>query len=180
MLGIGLKRRAAWAGGLLLAAALVPATVDAGQAVEHDFFATYSGQYQEVATHECGAGEQANLVLGEGVGRFIGHYDLRIEACAAPTSPLTGTVVGTADYVAANGDQLTFGFAGDYSVDLDAGTIVASLPATSVAGTGRFAHVELGDSGGMAVDTNPIGSDVSYGYVYGALVFDASDRAPAP
>jgi hypothetical protein len=176
---MGWRRLAAGLGALSLAAFLAPATADAGQAVERDFFATYSGHYQDEVTHECADGEQANLVLAEGVGRLIGRYDLRIEACVAATSPLTGTVVGTADYVAANGDQLSFGFAGEYVVDLDEGAVMAMLPATSVDGTGRFASVEFGDGGGMAVDTNPLGSDVSYGYVYGSLVFDASDRAPS-
>jgi hypothetical protein len=176
---VTLKRMAAGIGALALAAFVVPATADAGQPIERDFYATYSGQYQDEPTHECGPGEQANLVLGEGVGRFIGRFDLRIEACVTPTSELTGTVTGGAYYVAANGDQLDFGFAGDYVVNLAEGTIDATLPATSVSGTGRFANVELGDGQGVAVDTNPIGSDVSYGYVSGPLVFDASDRAPS-
>jgi hypothetical protein len=174
-----LKRIAAGIGALGLAAFVVPATADAGQAIERDFYAAYSGQYQDEATHECGPGEQANLILGEGVGRFVGRFDLRIEACVAPTSELTGTVTGTAYYVAANADQLTFGFAGEYSVNLMEGTIESTLPATGVSGTGRFANVELGDGEGIAVDTNPIGSDLSYGYVSGPLVFDAADRAPS-
>jgi len=173
-----LKRTARVVAALASASIFVPAPAGAGQMIERDFHATYSGEYQDPGqvTHDCAAGELANLVLGEGVGTFIGRFDLRIEACVSPTSELTGQVNGTAYYTAANSDLLWFDFDGTYQVDLAEGAIISTLPATAVDGTGRFANVELGDGPGVAVDTNPIGSGVSFGVVSGPIVFDASDR----
>jgi len=173
-----LKRTVLVVAALCVASMVLPAPARAGQMIERDFYATYSGEYQDASqvTHECGVDEQANLVLGEGIATFLGRFDLRIEACASPTSELTGQVNGTAYYTAANGDLLWFDFDGSYEVDLTELAIISTLPATGVAGTGRFANVELGDGPGVAVDTNPINSGVSFGVVSGPIVFDASDR----
>lgn len=173
-----LKRIAVVVATFAVATIAVPAPASAGQMIERDFYATYSGEYQDPSqvTHQCDLGEQANLVLGEGIGKFIGRFDLRIEACVSETTPLTGEVTGTAYYTAANGDLLWFDFDGEYVVDLDELAVISTLPATGVAGTGRFANVELGDGPGEAVDTNPLDSGVSFGVVSGPIVFDASDR----
>jgi hypothetical protein len=173
-----LKRTALVMAAFSATSIVLPAPASAGQMIERDFYATYSGEYQDPSqvTHECEEGEQANLVLGEGVGKFIGRFDLRIEACVSATSEITGQVNGTAYYTAANGDLLWFNFDGLYEVDLAELAIISTLPATGVDGTGRFANVELGDGPGTAVDTNPINSGVSFGVVSGPIVFDASDR----
>lgn len=172
-----MKRIASLVGVLAVTSLAVPATVSGGQTIERPFHATYEGVYQDVVTHTCGAGEQANLVLGDGVGSLIGRFDLRIEACTSATGPITGIVYGTAFYTAANGDELSFGFSGGYTVNLDTFTIESVLPPTDVSGTGRFANVELGTAVGQAMDFNPIGSGVSYGYVDGSIAYDASDRS---
>lgn len=172
-----LQRIALMVGVLAVSSLAGPATASGGQTIDRPFHATYEGVYQDVTTHTCGAGERANLVLGDGVGSLIGRFDLRIEACVAETSPLTGDVYGRAFYTVANGDALNFDFAGTYAVNLDTLTIEAVLPATDVSGSGRFANVQLGDTPGAAMDFSPIGSGVSFGYVTGSIAYDASDRA---
>ena len=172
-----LRRIALLVSALAVSSLAVPTTVSGGQTIDRPFHATYEGVYQDEVTHACSAGEQANLLLGDGVGSLIGRFDLRIEACVAATSPLTGDVYGTAHYATANGDELEFGFAGGYTVNLETMTIESVLPPTYVSGTGRFSNVELGVVDGAAMDFNPIGSGVSFGHVTGSIAYDASDRS---
>lgn len=169
-----IKRFALVIGALAASAfALAPSTASGGQPVERRFHATYAGEYQPASdvTHECSAGQIANLVEGSGVATLIGRFDLRIEGCF---DPATFVVTGTAYYTAANGDLLAFEFAGD-AVPQPDGSIVSELPAASTFGTGRFAHVELVSGVGGAVDTS-IGTS-STGVVDGLLIYDASDRS---
>lgn len=155
----------------------VPGPADAGRMIERDLHISYTAQYQAEPQHTCEPGGQANLLLGDGVGSLLGRFDLRIEGCAyADPTGLSGTVDGVAYYVTANGDQIQFGFAGTYVVDLDAGQIVATMPGAYASGTGRFANVEL-IGGEGAVDISPLGSGMSYGTVDGVIAYDASDRA---
>jgi hypothetical protein len=177
-----LKRIAVVVGALAMTSLATPGTVSAGRMIERPLHMTYTAEYQDEVTHTCDSGEQANLLLGEGVGSLVGRFDLRIEACVLATSPLTGDVTGTAYYTAANGDLLAFVFDGEYVVNLDTLTLESVLPAVDAFGTGRFANVELGSGTGAAVDFNPLNPDftnsgMSYGYVTGAIVYDASARA---
>ena len=177
-----LKRIAVVVGALAMTSLATPGSVGAGRMIERPLHLTYTAQYQEEAEHSCESGERANLLLGEGVGSLIGRFDLRIEACVEDTGLLTGDVTGTAYYTAANGDLLAFVFDGDYVVNPDTMTIEAVLPAVDAFGTGRFANVELGSGIGAAYDFNPLNPDfsnsgVSYGYVTGAIIYDASARA---
>ena len=173
-----IKRFAAVIGILAVSTLAVPSTVQGGRMVERQFDAVYAGEYQPGADHECeDESHIKNLVLGEGVGSLIGHFEVRIEGCVdlSSTPPFPPRVYGTALYTAANGDLLGFEFDG-FVVASDGVTTVAELPATAAFGDGRFANVELGSGPGMAVDTS-VANTTSSGYVSGPIIYDASDRS---